>query len=129
MVDDDVNGLPVTALSFRWGSTNWTTANAALMTLIFDANGGLRSFRIGGAPNTFNAIFHEPIDDFVISTPFISYKVQGWTEESFLFGRVTSPSLVTPEPGTLVLIASGLLLCAASMRARRNVRLRSPGVI
>ena len=110
LIIDDTGNL-VSDLSFRWGSTNWTDANAGVFALKFGHIGQLLHFRMGGAPNGIRGLVINPVtdivDDFFIASPFFTYTVLGTPEERFFIGTVTSPSIV-PEPGTLLLMGSGV---------------------
>ena len=92
MVIDD-SGRLASEISFEWGSTSWTEANAGVIVLDFDRSGGLRHFRMGGAPNGLNAVHFIPeiVDDFWLTSPYISYTLLGQAEQEWFIGQVTSP--------------------------------------
>ena len=110
MVIDDSGRLASEILAFEWGSTSWTEANAGVIVLDFDRSGGLRHFRMGGAPNGLNAVHLIPeiVDDFWLTSPYIAYTLLGQAEQEWFLGQVTSPDLApVPEPGTLLLVSVG----------------------
>jgi hypothetical protein len=125
LVVDDTGNL-ASGISFRWGSTNWTDANAGVFALKFGHIGQLLHFRMGGAPNDIRGLVINPVtdivDDFFIGSPLFSYTLLGTPEERFFIGTVTSPSIV-PEPGTLLLMGSGIAyLVRRRLKTGRTVR-------
>ena len=54
---------------------------------------------MGGAPNGLNAVHFIPeiVDDFWLTSPYISYTLLGQAEQEWFIGQVTSPDLA-PVP-------------------------------
>jgi hypothetical protein len=117
-VEDRTGQLPIAIgiTPFTWGDTLWTSANAAVWFVRFDANGGLREFALGGAPGGFDGSLFG-VDDFIFRVPLSNYTLGAVPEERFFSGRTISPDLVTPEPGTLLLLTSGIVALVARRRA------------
>jgi hypothetical protein len=116
IVEDRTGQLASAITPFTWGNTLWTTANASVWSLSFDANGGLTDFNLGGAPSGFDAISFVGADDFVIRVPVSGYTLAAVPGERIFNARTISPDLVTPEPGTLLLLASGIAALVAGRR-------------
>lgn len=116
----DDNGELASGIAFHWGSTSWTDANAGVVALRFDPNGGLRHFRMAGAPNGLLGIYHTPEDDFWLTSPLMGYRLFGQQFDGFYLARVTSPDVAVPEPGTLFMLGTGALYLVRR-RARRSL--------
>jgi hypothetical protein len=119
IVEDRTGQLASDIAPFTWGDTLWSTANASVWVLRFDANGGLREFALGGAPGGFDG-FAFFADDFVFRVPLSNYTLAVEPSERYFSARTISPDLVTPEPGTLLLLTSGI----AALVARRKAIVR-----
>jgi hypothetical protein len=122
IVEDRTGQLASAISPFTWGNTLWTTANASVWSLSFDANGGLTDFNLGGAPSGFDAVAFVGADDFVIRVPISGYTLAAVPGERLFNARTFSPDLVTPEPGTLLLLTSGV---AALVARRKSIVRRS----
>jgi hypothetical protein len=118
-VEDRTGQLATEIGPFTWGNTVWTTANASVWFLRFDALHGLRDFALGGAPGGFDGSMFG-VDDVAIRVPFSSYTLGAVPAERFFNGRTVSPDVVTPEPGTFLLLASGIAALAARRRSLRS---------
>ena len=131
---DVVNFNPglASSISFHWSSTLWTQATATLSELSFNEEGDLQAFRMGAGRGvdvggiTFDPV-SEIIDDFFLSEQGIGYTNRGLA--GVLSGRVVSgiPSpAATPEPGTMLLVASGLTFFAKRARSLARSKRRPP---
>ena len=123
--DFTVPGL-ASSISFHWSSTLWSTSNASVVELQFNPEGDLTWWAMGGrAPDgccVLGVIIGPAtsvIDDFWLTARAFFYTNAGI--EGSLQGRVLTdvPPAVVPEPGTIILVASGLAFLAN--RARRRM--------
>jgi len=120
-----------TEISFFWGTTLWTTANADLVALYFNADGTVRDFGLGGRPLGLGSIG----TGFGVDDIYLGASAQG--RDFFIYvnagtglrmGRIVSPSLVAPiqepapipEPATLLLCASGAVAIGRNAWKRRR---------
>ena len=118
-VEDRTGQLATSIGPFKWGDTVWSTQNAALWSLKFDSLQRLRAFAIGGAPNGFDSIA-PGVDDIALFVSFSSYTLGAVPGDRFFLARTLSPDVVTPEPGTFLLLGSGLAALVMRRRAFRS---------
>ena len=116
-------GLPIESLSLAWAGVTWTRANAGVTDLRFGADGSLTGWALGGAPFGFNGITTDAGPDvYVVQPSFPAVVPQccfNYTTASggqIYSGRLLSVDVTqtpggnpspTPEPGSLLLVASG----------------------
>ena len=118
-VEDRTGQLATDIGAFTWGNTVWSTANAAVWFLRFDSNHNLREFALGGAPGGFDGSMFG-VDDLTIRKSYTSYTLGAVSEERYFLGRTVTPDIVTPEPGTLWLLGSGIVAFAARRKFGRG---------
>lgn len=125
------------SISFSWDGTTWTSANADVTYLAFDAQGQLTAWRLGGSPSTSSAIgAFANADDVQFNTDNLasfSYTHQGntvnvfgvtgmtWTVDYGQTGGNGDTGGSAPEPTTWMLLLGGVL-GAMSIRRRGGDR-------
>jgi hypothetical protein len=115
-------GLGASNVRFSWGSSTWTTANADLGELRFDASGRLEFWVLFGRPFGWGSLIGpagQVVDDFFLTPRAFSYTNAGVAGQ--LRGSVLSELTPTPvpEPSTMLLVAAG-----GAVLARRRLKTR-----
>jgi len=134
----DVEGLGVvSSIYFPWDGTVWTGSNADVYFLSFDSAANLVGWGLGGLPAEPGGMSTEDFPDVRVDWGFVSFP------GSFRYTNATSPLpdgfgifegdmrgwvIVTepvPEPASLALVGSGLVLCASRLCGSRRRRTAS----
>jgi hypothetical protein len=115
---ENVFGLGATNINFTWSHTLWTTANADLAELRFSRSGRLLAFFLGGLPAGLNGFRTGPpeavVDDFAIlsfqAASGFGFQYTNAGNPELLFGGLTTDFQPTPEPSSIVLLSTGMVV-------------------
>jgi hypothetical protein len=129
---DVTRGLDADFVSLKWAGTTWTSATADVGRLIFDRHGALVYWQLAGDPAGLMNILEGIAPDIYID-PFAFLYTSGPSnlyEGSLLSTKVTVTPAVAPppdpgevpEPATVALVASGVVLVAIARPRARGLR-------
>jgi hypothetical protein len=115
-------------LRFDFANTSWTPANADVIRLLFDRTGTLLSWQFAGDPSGLGSLAADVYPDILAEAFNFSYSTfrspqLGVFANGRMLGWATTTTPV-PEPGTLLLFASGVAAAGARKSKSRRTLLR-----
>jgi hypothetical protein len=132
---DGQNGLGATSIKFPWEDVHWNRSSADLYLLSFDSVGSLISWGFGGFAQGFNGVSAVLSPDVLVQSAWVGFPTTFFYTTSFGSAQVPPqiyvgslkawnivPPQPIPEPASLALFGTGLVLCAKRRRATTRQR-------
>lgn len=127
IVENWDTGLGAEFIAFTFGGTSWTTDNADIGRLIFNAAGAVTLWQLSGVPAGLDMMSFTVFPDILVSPFDFDYTTADSPQLGIFEGTTVSstisvtPAAATPEPASLVLIATGFFAIV-----HREIRRRRP---
>jgi len=132
---DGQNGLGATSITFLWDDVYWNRSSADLFLLSFDSAGNLISWGFGGFPQGFNGVNSGLSPDVLVHSAWVGFPPTFFYTTSFGSAQVPPqtylgslkdwnivPPQPIPEPASLALFGTGVVLVATRLRAATRQR-------